>query len=346
MKNIVCLLFLLSFFAACTNNEHLLDELDPYQLPAQGSLELIPTARLPVTTSSEATFYEDLPYGFDERHRYDLLAPVSDKPTPLVIYIHGGGFTGGDKTKAYQKEEALINSLLDNKIAFASINYRLLEENESIGVKKCLNDSRRALQVIRHYANDLNIDKEKIILMGGSAGAGTSLWIGLNDDFANENGPYEFLKESTKVKGIVATNTQSTYDVVDWHTTVFSEYEEEGMNQDTIVSLVGEGTLLKFYGLSSMEELDSPEVEAYRQTVDMLDLIDSNDPEIYVTRASAPYRFPEHKSAVQHHPLHANAIYQKANEKGLACVAVIPQMNIDNSNGETVLQFILRKMTQ
>ncbi|OJJ18759.1 hypothetical protein BKI52_24475 [marine bacterium AO1-C] len=337
---------MISFFAACTNNEHLLDRLDPYNLPIQGSLELIPTASLPVNTSAEAAFYEDIPYGFDERHKFDFLAPVSSQPTPLVIYIHGGGFTSGDKTKAYTKEEALINSLLANKIAFASINYRLLEENETIGVRKCLNDSRRALQVIRYYANDFNIDKEKIILMGGSAGAGTSLWIGLQDDFANENGQYEFLKESTKVKGIIATNTQSTYDVVNWHTTVFSTYESEGMSQDTIISLVGEGTLLKFYGLSSMEELDSPEIDSYRQAVDMLSMMDSNDPEIYVTKSSSPYRFPEHKGAVLHHPLHANAIYEKANEAGLACVAVIPQMNMDNSNGESILQFILRKMNQ
>ena len=336
MKKAIYILFLLAFLASCTNNEHLLKGVTPTTLPAPGALDIVPSAMLPVNTSAEANFYEDIPYGFDDRQRIDIMMPTSSEPTPLVIYIHGGGFTGGDKTKPYSKEAALIDNLLSQKVAFASINYRLLatDGSETQGVLKCLHDSRRAVQFIKYYANDFNIDKNRIVLMGGSAGAGTSLWIGVNDDMAETNPPYAFLKESTRVQGIVATNTQATYDVLDWHTSVFSEYEDEGMTQDVLLGLVGEETAIGFYGVSSTDELyDNPSVDSKRRRADMLRVMTNDDPEIYVTRASPAYVFPTNKGDVLHHPLHAKTILDKANETGIKCVAVIPQMGIDNSNG-------------
>jgi acetyl esterase/lipase len=70
-------------------------------------------------------------------------------------------------------------------VAYASIDYRLLQELDTEGVIKPLSDSTRCVQFIRYHAEQLNVDPERIILMGGSAGAGTSLWIGFNDDMAD-----------------------------------------------------------------------------------------------------------------------------------------------------------------
>jgi len=43
--------------------------------------------------------YADVAYGEHERQVFDLwiTKPSNDRPTPLAIYIHGGGFRGGDK---------------------------------------------------------------------------------------------------------------------------------------------------------------------------------------------------------------------------------------------------------
>src|SRR5690606_36772025 len=154
-----------------------------------------------------------------------------------------------------------------------SINYRFLEENETIGVLKPLNDSKRALQFIRHFSEELNIDKDKIILVGSSAGAGTSLWIGFNDEMAEPNSSDPILRESTRVSGIVALSTQATYDVTKWHQTVFHEYEPQGMEFSTIVQLVGESTLLKFYGMSHINDLSSNRVQEDIAKLDMLQLL-------------------------------------------------------------------------
>lgn len=64
----------------------------------------------------------DEPYGPHERNRMDLWLAESDAPTPLMIYIHGGGFMGGDKNTANALE---IEHFRQNRISYAAINYRL-----------------------------------------------------------------------------------------------------------------------------------------------------------------------------------------------------------------------------
>jgi hypothetical protein len=283
-------------------------------------------------------------YGTDEKHTFDFFAPVSDEPTPLLIFIHGGGFTGGDKQTVYNDAGyiELMETMLSNRVAFATINYRLLENGETEGVLKPLNDSKRALQYIKYHSHAFNIDKERIVLMGSSAGAGTSLWIGVNDDLVDANGD-DISQESTRVQGVVALATQSTYDVLEWHNTVFSEYASEGFGYDEMISMVGGETVLKFYGIQSLDELGSEAVTAQWAQLDMLNLMTSDDPDIYVNN-NGPYQIPANEGAVLHHPLHAKAIFDHATSAGIGCVALVPNMEIDNTGGETMEGFVLRKL--
>ena len=59
----------------------------------------------------------DLPYGTHPRQVLDFYQAKSDKPTPVVFYIHGGGWQGGDKK--YNPKP-----FLDNGISVVAINYR------------------------------------------------------------------------------------------------------------------------------------------------------------------------------------------------------------------------------
>lgn len=140
-----------------------------------------------------AKFAKDIAYDSKTRTQFDIWLPNSNTPTGLVIYVHGGGFTSGDKDFIYSIQSGGawdfptdIRFLLQNNIAFATIRYTYLNTTgETEGVKKPMSDVRRALQYIRSRAIDFNIDKNKIILAGNSAGASTSLWIAFNNEFAN-----------------------------------------------------------------------------------------------------------------------------------------------------------------
>src|SRR5262249_365507 len=63
-------------------------------------------------------------YGPHERNVLDLYLPGSGGPAPLVLYIHGGGFRGGDKRSLNAQEG---KSYLDAGFAVAAINYRLTD---------------------------------------------------------------------------------------------------------------------------------------------------------------------------------------------------------------------------
>ena len=194
-------------------------------------LNLMPVAPPFNLDNINADFYENISYGNFERNIFDIFLPFSENPTSFVIFIHEGGFTGGDKTIPYADTSVtlLIKHLLVNNIAFASINYQYLETNETEGILKPLNDSKRALQFMKYHSNSLNIDKNKVVLLGSSAGAGASLWIAFNDDMAISDSSDAVLKESTRVQGLVCTETQSSYDVLEWHNSTFGEYQSQGL---------------------------------------------------------------------------------------------------------------------
>src|SRR3954469_12075002 len=117
----------------------------------------------------------DYAYAKDsERQKFDFWQAKSDKPTPVVLLIHGGGWVNGDKT-SYGTN--MIQPFLDQGISVAAINYRFIahamEQKVEPPVKACLYDAARALQTIRSKSKEWNLDAKRVGSTGGSAGACT-----------------------------------------------------------------------------------------------------------------------------------------------------------------------------
>ncbi|MCI0423480.1 MAG: alpha/beta hydrolase fold domain-containing protein, partial [Acidobacteria bacterium] len=72
-----------------------------------------------------APTHKNVPYGAHERNALDFWQAKSDKPAPLVVFIHGGGFTGGSKD---QINANILNELLEAGISVAAMHYRLLKD--------------------------------------------------------------------------------------------------------------------------------------------------------------------------------------------------------------------------
>ncbi len=145
-------------------------------------------------------------YGPHERQVLDLWKAKSDKPTPLVVFIHGGGFRAGSKDGI---SSALLSALLDKGISVMAINYRFSPE---VTFPAHYMDSARAIQYARLHATKWNLDPKRFGATGGSAGAGTSLWIGFHDDMADPKSGDPVLRESTKLSCMAVFGAQSTYD--------------------------------------------------------------------------------------------------------------------------------------
>lgn len=303
-----------------------------------------------------AKFAKDIAYDSKTRTQFDIWLPTSNTPTGLVIYVHGGGFTSGDKDFVYTVQSGGawdfptdIRYFLQNNIAFATIRYTYLNNTgETEGVKKPMSDVRRALQYIRSRASDFNIDKTKIILAGNSAGAGTSLWIAFNNDLANGASSDPVLKESSRVKGVVARETQASYDIeTRWVNNVFVDY---GITWTQILANET-GNIQKIYGVSSTAQYQTPAIIAYRAEVDMLNLMTADDPEIWVNNTLRdvvnPYN-PYNVDIPSHHAFHARELKKRADILGIKNITYYgknPIIYSDPSN-ETWTQFCKRKINE
>jgi acetyl esterase/lipase len=152
-------------------------------------------------------------YGTHERQVLDFWQAKADAPTPLVLYIHGGGWRGGDKSGL---RGDTIQQCLDAGISVAAINYRFTQQADELkiepSVKAPLEDAARALQTIRSKAKAWNIDKKRIGATGGSAGACSSLWLAFHNELADLRSSDPIARESTRLYCAAVTGAQTSLD--------------------------------------------------------------------------------------------------------------------------------------
>ncbi len=97
--------------------------------------------------------------------------PISEKPTPIVINIHGGGWNHGVK-----ESQTGFGYFFKKGFAVANVEYRLVDVSPAPGA---IEDLRCALIYLYKHAKALNIDTNKIVVMGGSTGGHLALMTGL-----------------------------------------------------------------------------------------------------------------------------------------------------------------------
>jgi para-nitrobenzyl esterase len=330
-------ILLVLFATACSESSG-----ESAQLPEPTEpLELTASAAPFDLGSIDAEFYEGIVYGPHDENLFDIYIPTSEEPTPLLLYIHGGGFTGGSRDTSGHEDRVL--TYLSEGVAYASIDYRLLQSPDPDGVLKPLSDSTRALQFIRYHASQLNIDRDKIILMGGSAGAGTSLWIAFNDEMANPDSEDPVEQHSTRVSAAIAIATQATYDIGKWKTVVFEEYNLDLLELADALGL--SQNLLDFYGITEIEDFESSPILEYRARVDMLDLMDAEDPPFYAQNdlePAGPSAPPLSVNLAFHHANHALVLQEKADAIGLENVVYMKGLMVEDPSGEDDVDFALR----
>jgi acetyl esterase/lipase len=102
---------------------------------------------------------ENVSYGTHRMQRIYFWRAKSDKPTPLLFYIHGGGWSGGDRSVV----RSMLKPALDAGISVVSVEYRNIRDSMNDGlvppVKGPMVDCARALQFTRSKAKEWNLDK-------------------------------------------------------------------------------------------------------------------------------------------------------------------------------------------
>lgn len=252
--------------------------------------------------------FSDVKYGDHERSVMDIWMAKTEEgaQAPAVIAIHGGGFVGGDKTLVRRSAQ----QYLDRGITFVAINYPFKTQ---IPWPDVFPAALRSIQFLRHHADRYHIDPERIAMFGGSAGAGVTLWACYHDDLADPDSPDPVARQSTKPVCGAALSTQATYDQMQWHEIV-------GVDEAAVTALKSRDDFADWLGIEK-SELDSETGRALRAEIDMMAMIDADDPPVLLINPR-PNEVP---GDIIHHPRHSIAIKKRSDEVGAPCSLVLKE---------------------
>jgi len=209
-------------------------------------------------------------YGEHERNVMDVWFADKSKTTPLAIFIHGGGFSQGSKEKLNATE---LSQLLKAGISVASISYRYKTIDP---LPAAHHDAKHALQFIRSKSESLGIDKDRIGIWGGSAGAQICMWLAFSDEMADAESANPIERESTRVACVATRGGQTTMESDFWlkHLAKYAPGTEAEFNGKS---------RLQTFGVETIEEADK-----IAKSISALALISTDDPPIFMQYGMAP----------------------------------------------------------
>ncbi|HAH44481.1 MAG TPA: lipase [Planctomycetaceae bacterium] len=247
----------------------------------------------------------EVSYGPSKMNKLDFWQAEGTGPRPLLVYIHGGGWIGGDKDRVRN-----IQPFLEEGISFASINYRLTGEAP---LPAPVYDAARAIQFIRSKAGEWNIDKERIALTGGSAGACTSMWLLLHDDLADPKAKDPVLRESTRVTSAAVAGGQTSID---------PKVIEPWLGPNVLKHAM----IYKSVGGKSMQEVmeNYKQHEALYKEFSPYNHLTADDPPLLMTYNNNMKLPSENAGHGIHHPVYGVKMKEKADQVGTECHLLIP----------------------
>lgn len=204
----------------------------------------------------------DIPYAeLSEAQRLDIYIPDKEGiEFPVIIYIHGGAFMSGDKSK---KLNSKLESL-QRGYALVSMNYRLSGESK---FPAQIHDVKAAIRWLRANAKKYNIDGSKISVWGGSAGGYLAALAGTSGD----------IKELEDLELGNPEQSSRVQAVVDWCGPInFSQIDNQ-----FIESGKGEAT-------ENTEDSPSSRLMG-KKIADIPDKIKAANPETYISADDPPF---------------------------------------------------------
>lgn len=142
-----------------------------------GHNEIMTTADLPGLGNPAADVR--IPYGDDPLQFIDLHLPEGKGPHPVIVFIHGGCWLS-DYDISYTGK--LMRAFAKNGIAAWNIEYRRVG-NKGGGWPGTFDDIAKSTDALLTHADKYNLDLNRVITSGHSAGGHFSLWLAARNNF-------------------------------------------------------------------------------------------------------------------------------------------------------------------
>jgi acetyl esterase/lipase len=244
--------------------------------------------------------FTDVQYGAHEKELMNFWRFESEQPAGVLLHIHGGGWMGGNKLEGARPKN------LTGRYHLASISYPLV--NEGAQQPAMLNAALRAVQFLRFKAAKWNIDPDRIVLTGGSAGGCSSLLVALHDDVADPDSDDPVGRFSSRVSGAMVAGAQTT------------------MNPFVIKERIGEKTFgnpmpYKPFGAQMVDELMA-HWEQYKELVlkcSPITHLSADDPPLHLFyNVNREFPATEAKNGI-HSPIFGEILLEACKEEGVEC---------------------------
>lgn len=128
--------------------------------------------------------------------KLDVYHMPGDKNKPVVVFVHGGGWTSGDKSNLY-KNDKLLNFFIENGFVLVSVNFRLLlnKNDPQATYKDQANDIAESLKWVSKNIKEYGGNPEGVILFGYSSGAHLVSLLGTDKRYLSRQGmSIDFIK--------------------------------------------------------------------------------------------------------------------------------------------------------
>ena len=135
----------------------------------------------------------DISYGVTEHERLDVF-PAKEAGSPILVFLHGGAWTRGDKSN----ESFIAPPLVAAGAAVVCVNFTLAPE---ASLDEIVNQCRRAVGWAHTYAEDINGDAGRIVIAGHSSGAHLASMM-LVTDWSNTRLPADVIKGCVITSGM------------------------------------------------------------------------------------------------------------------------------------------------
>jgi acetyl esterase/lipase len=247
--------------------------------------------------------HANVKYGKYARNVLDVWQAKSDKPAPVLINFHGGGFVAGDKS------QVTPDPYVRQGITVVSANYRFVKgDAESAPYPAPMLDGARVVQFVRSKAKEWNIDPERIALTGGSAGAIISLWIAYQDDMAQPDSEDPIERQSTRVSCVVPVAAPTNLD---------PDYIREQIGGNPIVH----PSIYPLFGAANDAELKTKEKQALIKAASPMTHVSKDDPPTMLMYGSELSKTPlpantDINTSI-HHPQFGVLLKQKLDAAGV-----------------------------
>ena len=184
----------------------------------------------------------------------DIALPPNpeNKPLPLVVVIHGGGFSGGSKESRWQdtKDYATLGYI------GCTINYRLTphsyqdesEQNQLQAIVHAVEDVMNSIRYLKTQSSIYNIDTNRIVTIGKSAGGFISLVNAIENDIMTDlGGSSDYIDISSRVSSSISTGAVIPIESFNFDEDDASCLIMHSEDYDPVTERTWEGDVIPFY---------------------------------------------------------------------------------------------------